>query len=82
MPSLQYRCRPKAKTPANPANQPTFAFEMLLRLIQRAIGASIAPRTASVPAQLMERAEASAGTDPRRAAELRRAALAYLGVVR
>ena len=36
----------------------------------------------SVPGQLMDRAEASAGTDPRRAAELRRAAIAYLGVVR
>ena len=36
----------------------------------------------SVPGQLMDRAEASAGTDPQRAFELRRAALAYLGVVR
>ena len=39
-------------------------------------------RNASVPAQLMERAEASVGSDPQRAAELRRAAMAYLGVVR
>jgi hypothetical protein len=36
----------------------------------------------SVAGNLMDRAEASAGTDPYRAAELRRAALAYLGVVR
>ena len=36
----------------------------------------------SVPGNLMDRAEASAGTDPRRAAELRRAAVVYLGVVR
>ena len=39
-----------------------------------------APR--SLPGKLLERAEASAGTDPQRAFELRRAALAYLGVVR
>ena len=55
---------------------------MLIRLIQRALSASTAPRSNSVAAELMERAEASAGTDPRRAAELRSAALAFLGVVR
>ncbi|MFV0679386.1 hypothetical protein [Ottowia sp.] len=38
--------------------------------------------TASLPAQLMERAEASAGQDPHHAAELRRAAIAFLGIVR
>ena len=43
---------------------------------------ALTPRSASIPAQLMERAEASAGQDPRRAAELRSAAIAYLGVVR
>ena len=36
----------------------------------------------SLPGSLLERAEASAGSDPQRAFELRRAALAYLGVVR
>lgn len=36
----------------------------------------------SVASSLMDRAEACAGQDPRRAAELRQAALAYLGVVR
>ncbi len=41
---------------------------------------SASPR--SVPGQLMDRAEASAGSDPHRALELRRAAIAYLGVVR
>jgi hypothetical protein len=55
---------------------------MLIRLIQRALSATVSPRAPSVAAELMERAEASAGTDPRRAAELRGAALAYLGVVR
>ena len=55
---------------------------MLIRLIQRALSATVSPRAPSVAAELMERAEASAGTDPRRAAELRSAALAYLGVVR
>lgn len=37
---------------------------------------------ASVAAQLMERADASAGRDPQGAAELRRQAALYLGVVR
>jgi hypothetical protein len=35
-----------------------------------------------VPRALLERAEARAGTSARQAAELRRAALAYLRVVR
>lgn len=56
---------------------------MLTQLIHRVLPApAIARRPTNLPAQLMERAEASAGTDPRRAAELRGAALAYLGVVR
>lgn len=37
---------------------------------------------AAVPRSLLERAEARAGTSPRQALELRRAALAYLRVVR
>jgi hypothetical protein len=37
---------------------------------------------AAVPRDLLERAEARAGTSPRHASELRRAALAYLRVVR
>jgi hypothetical protein len=37
---------------------------------------------ASIPRALLERAEARAGTNPRQALELRRAALAYLRVVR
>jgi hypothetical protein len=37
---------------------------------------------AAVPRSLLERAEARAGTNPRQASELRRAALAYLRVVR
>jgi hypothetical protein len=37
---------------------------------------------AAVPRSLFERAEARAGTSPRQASELRRAALAYLRVVR
>lgn len=36
----------------------------------------------AVPRALLERAEARAGTNPRQASELRRAALAYLRVVR
>lgn len=61
---------------------------MLIRLIQRALApaanGSLKPAQAAngVPSQLMETAEASVGTDPRRAAELRSAAMAYLGVVR
>ncbi len=39
-------------------------------------------RRIGVADSLMERAEACAGQDPRRAAELRQAALSYLGVVR
>lgn len=37
---------------------------------------------AAVPRSLLERAEARAGANPRQALELRRAALAYLRVVR
>lgn len=37
---------------------------------------------AAVPRSLLERAEARAGTSPHQASELRRAALAYLRVVR
>jgi hypothetical protein len=37
---------------------------------------------AAVPRALLERAEARAGTSPRQASELRRAALAYMRVVR
>lgn len=39
-------------------------------------------RCSSVPGDLLQRAGACAGRDPERAAELRGAALAYLGVVR
>lgn len=62
---------------------------MLIRLIQRALASSAngtpQPSTGHgqcLATKLMENAEASAGTDPHRAAELRSAALAYLGVVR
>jgi hypothetical protein len=58
---------------------------MLISFFQRLFPQSTqatAQPNASLPAQLMERAEASAGRNPRRAAELRRAAIAYLGVVR
>jgi hypothetical protein len=37
---------------------------------------------AAVPRQLLEKAEARSGSNPRQAQELRRAALAYLRVVR
>ena len=43
---------------------------------------SAGQRRASPAGNLLERAGACAGRDPGRAAELRRAALAYLGVVR
>lgn len=39
-------------------------------------------RMTDVPGELLQRAEACAGRDPHGAAELRSAALAYLGVVR
>ncbi|MFD1711493.1 hypothetical protein FVQ98_12185 [Ottowia sp. GY511] len=62
---------------------------MLIRLIQRALAPSAQGNLQRATGhgnchatRLMETAEASAGTDPRRAAELRSAALAYLGVVR
>lgn len=57
---------------------------MLISILQRLFANVQVPsqRNAGVAAQLMERAEASAGRDPRRAAELRGAAIAYLGVVR
>ncbi len=55
---------------------------MLNQLLQFFSIPAVLRRPSSVPAQLMERAEASAGTDPHRAAELRRAAMAYLAVVR
>ncbi len=54
-------------------------FKILLSFLLFPVRSTL-PR--SVPGQLMDRAEASAGTDPRRAAELRRAAMAYLGMVR
>ncbi|MCZ2104117.1 MAG: hypothetical protein OZ923_06940 [Comamonadaceae bacterium] len=57
---------------------------MLIPFIQRLLSPAAQAstrRNASVPAQLMECADASAGQDPRHAAELRRAAIAYLGVV-
>ncbi|QTD45687.1 hypothetical protein [Ottowia testudinis] len=40
------------------------------------------PARQGVAPNLMDRAEACAGQDPQRAAELRQAAVAYLGVVR
>jgi hypothetical protein len=57
---------------------------MLTQFFQRLFSKSQANQatSANVPAQLMERAEASAGQDPHRAAELRSAAVAFLGVVR
>ena len=61
---------------------------MLIRLIQRALAPAAngslksAQAANGVPSQLMETAEASMGTDPLRAADLRSAAMAYLGVVR
>jgi len=57
---------------------------MLTQFFQRLFSKSHANQatSANVPAQLMERAEASAGQDPHRAAELRSAAVAFLGVVR
>ena len=63
---------------------PTLAI-MLISFFQRLLPQNTqvaAQRNASPAAQLMERAEASAGRNPRRAAELRSAAMAYLGVVR
>lgn len=39
-------------------------------------------RQAGLAGDLLERADACAGRDPKGAADLRRAALAYLGVVR
>jgi hypothetical protein len=55
---------------------------MFTQLLHRLFNPVAERRAPSVPAELMARAEASAGQDPRRAAELRQAAIAYLGVVR
>jgi|JI8StandDraft_1071087.scaffolds.fasta_scaffold57717_2 hypothetical protein len=44
--------------------------------------ADVARQRVSVASSLMERADACAGRDPTRAADLRSAAMAYLGVVR
>lgn len=48
----------------------------------KAVAVAGGARRQGVASSLMERAEACVGQDPRRAAELRQAALAYLGVVR
>ena len=42
----------------------------------------LAQRRLGLASNLLERAEVCAGRDPQRAAELRNAAMAYLGVVR
>ena len=57
-------------------------IQILVSLYRSAQAAPAPARQAELSAQLMESAEASAGQDPHRAAELRSAALAYLGVVR
>ena len=55
---------------------------LLNQLFSPAKPAAAVPRRPGVACNLMGRAEACAGQDPRRAAELRQAAVAYLGVVR
>ncbi len=60
-------------------------FAFLTRLRRPSLGLSVGHHPApvdSVAASLMERAEARAGLDPRQAQDLRRAASAYLSVVR
>lgn len=54
-------------------------LEQIVRWIP--LGAGVG-RTDSVARNLLERAEARAGQNPRQAQELRRSALAYLSVVR
>lgn len=58
-------------------------YRLLSRLIRRlsALSPAAAPLQ-GVAQQLMERAEAHAGRQPRQALELRRAAYAYLSVIR
>ena len=55
---------------------------LLNQLFSPAKPAAAVPSRQSVASNLMDRAEACAGQDPQRAAELRQAAVAYLGVVR
>ena len=55
----------------------------LIQFLLQRVRATGPARTASgVAQQLMQRAGARAGTDPRQARELRHAALAYLSVIR
>lgn len=55
-------------------------IQSVIRLCQAALDARL--RQVSLAGDLLERADACAGRDPMCAAELRSAALAYLGVVR
>ena len=55
---------------------------LLNQLFSPAKPAAAVPSRQGVACTLMDRAEACAGQDPQRAAELRQAAVAYLGVVR
>ena len=55
---------------------------LLNQLFSPAKRAAAVPNRQGVASSLLERAEACAGQDPRRAAELRQAAIAFLGVVR
>ncbi len=45
-------------------------------------GQNVAQRRVGLASNLLERADGCAGRDPKRAQELRHAAMAYLGVVR
>lgn len=67
----------------NPPRQPRNLqmFKSITTLLFTPLKPAQAPQR-SVAGKLMDRAESCAGQDPQRAAELRRAALAYLGVVR
>lgn len=55
-------------------------IQSFIRLCRAGLDARLSQ--ASLAGELLERADACAGRDPRCAAELRGAALAYLGVVR
>lgn len=81
-PDLQFADRPKANPGKRPSNRQSRTV-MLNQLLQRLFSQQPAAqrRNQSLPAELMARAEASAGTDPFHAIELRRAAIAFLGVV-
>jgi hypothetical protein len=64
----------------------TLILELMDTLIKRVVRLMTPTRGrlghALIPRQLLEKAVARAGSDPRQAAELRGAALAYLSVVR